>query len=88
MPPRRADYTRKLSRRITLADGRALAALKDAADLLLDVFGSVNARSGVLDAGIARLMQAATTGKRADIEAPSQRCGRACIRRYPTISGE
>jgi hypothetical protein len=46
-----------------------LVTLRDAANVLLEVFGSVNARYGALDYIIQRLLQAAKTGKRADIEA-------------------
>ena len=68
--PRQAQsYDRKLARHVVLADGRRLRTLKDAADLLVDVFGSVNPRSHALDHAIALLMQAATTGARYDAEA-------------------
>ena len=52
---------------IVLKDGRKLRTLKDAADVVLDVFGSVNARGGHVDSTIERLMAAADSGKRADI---------------------
>ena len=65
--PRPPDYSRKLARVITLKDGKRLVTLKDAADVILDVFGSVNARGGHVDATIERLLAAADTGKRADI---------------------
>ena len=52
---------------IVLDNGTKLATLSDARALVLDVFGSVNARSGTLDAAIERLMQAASSGKRTDI---------------------
>ena len=68
--PRQApSYDRKLARHVVLADGRRLRTLKDAADLLVDVFGSVNPRSHALDHAITLLMQAATTGARYDAEA-------------------
>ena len=40
-------YKRKLARVIVLADGTELVTLRDAANVLLDVLGSDNARSGV-----------------------------------------
>ena len=67
--PQAPNYDRKLARHIVLADGRRLRTLKDAADLLVDVFGSVNPRSHALDHAITLLMQAATTGARYDAEA-------------------
>ena len=65
----RTNYRRKLAHVVVLADGTKLVTLRDAANVLLDVFGSVNARSGVLDHTIQRLLAAATTGKHADITA-------------------
>ena len=53
----------------SVADHRRLITLKHAAGVLLDVFGSVNAKSHALDHAIALLMQAATTGARYDVEA-------------------
>ena len=48
--PRQApNHDRKLARHVVLADGRRLRTLKDAADLLVDVFGSANDRSHALD---------------------------------------
>ena len=41
--------------------------LRDAANMLLDVFGSVNARSGGLNHVIGSLLTAAETGKRSDV---------------------
>ena len=66
MPPR-PDYSRKLARVIVLKDGRRLRTMQEAADVVLDVFGSVNARSGHIDSTIARLIDAAGSGKRSDI---------------------
>ena len=63
----RPDYSRKLARVITLKDGKRLVTLQDAADVILDVFGSVNAHGGHVDSTIARLIAAAESGKRADI---------------------
>jgi transposase InsO family protein len=45
MSPRRVEYGRRLARPIVLADGRRLETHKDAADLLVNGVGSVNARS-------------------------------------------
>src|SRR6187549_1111407 len=67
--PQAPNYDRKLARHIVLADGRRLSTLKDAADLLLDVFSSVNARSGALDDALGSLIRAATTGRSEDTEA-------------------
>jgi hypothetical protein len=66
MPPRSPDYSRKLARVIALKDGKRLVTLQDAADVILDVFGSVNARGGHVDSTIAGLIAAAESGKRAD----------------------
>ena len=52
-------YRRKLARVIVLADGTELVRLRDAANVLLDVFTSVNAASGVLDGAIGSLLKAA-----------------------------
>ena len=68
-PPRRPNYRRKLARPHTLADGNKLVTLRDAANVLLYVFGSVNTRPGALDHASRRLLTAATSGTRADIEA-------------------
>jgi hypothetical protein len=54
----RTNYRRKLAHIVALADGTELITLRDAANTLLDVLDSVNARSGVPD-----------HGKRADIAA-------------------
>jgi hypothetical protein len=74
MPRRRPNYDRKLARRIVLEDGRALLTLQDAANLLLETFGTVNTRGGALDHAIAELIVAATTGKRVDHQTDSE-CG-------------
>ena len=66
---RRTDYQRKLARPLTLADGTQLVTLRDAANILLDVFGAVSARSGGLQLhhAIGSLLKAAGTGKPSDI---------------------
>ena len=69
MPSHRLEYGRRLARPIVLADGRRLLTFKDAADLLVDVFGSVNARSCALDQALESLIRAAITGERGDNEA-------------------
>ena len=66
-PPRRPIFNRNLARTIRLADGRQVKSLHDARTVMLDVFGSVNARSGLLDHTIERLIEAAESGKRDDI---------------------
>ena len=75
--PQAPNYDRKLARHIVLADGRRLRTLKDAADLLLDVFSSVNARSGALDDALGSLIRAATTGRSEDTEAATDAIERA-----------
>jgi hypothetical protein len=77
MPPHRANYRLKLTHVVVLADGTKLVTLRDAANVLLAVFGSVNARSGALDHTIQRLLAAATTGKHADIAAATDSIERA-----------
>jgi hypothetical protein len=77
MPPHRANYRLKLTHVVVLADGTKLVTLRDAANVLLEVFGSVNARSGALDHTIQRLLAAATTGKHADIAAATDSIERA-----------
>ena len=68
-PPRRANYRRKLARVVVLADGAKLVTLRDAANVLLDVFASANVRSGVPGNATRLLLIAAKTGSRADIVA-------------------
>ena len=70
-------YRRKLARVIVLADGTELVTLRDAANVLLDVFGSVNARSGELDNATRLLLIAAKTGRRPDIAAATDAVKRA-----------
>ena len=71
-PRRRTDYDRRLTRTIMLADGTRLVTLRDAANVLLEVFGSVNARSGALDRSTRLLLTAAETCKRGDIAAATE----------------
>jgi hypothetical protein len=61
------DFTRKLARTVMLK-GRQLNSLHDARELVLDLFGSVNARSGALDHAI-KLLLAATESGNADVGA-------------------
>ena len=63
-------YRRKLARVIVLADGTELVTLRDAANVLLDVFGSVNAQSGEPDNATRLLLIAAKDGQ------ASRHCGR------------
>ena len=65
----RTNYRRKLAHVVVLTDGAKLVTLRDAANVLLDVFGTINAQSGVPDRAIRLLLIAAKTGKRADIVA-------------------
>jgi hypothetical protein len=67
--PQRPNLKRNLARTIALANGRKLKSLDDARTVILDVFGSVNARSGALEHAIRLLLGAAETGKRADTAA-------------------
>jgi hypothetical protein len=67
-PPRRANYDRKLSHPIKLADGSRLVTLHDAANLFAAKFGTIR-RWAALEHCIELLMVAATTGKRDDIKA-------------------
>jgi len=70
-------YKRKLARVIVLADGTELVTLRDAANALLDVFGSVNERSGEPDNATRLLLLAAKTGRRPDITAATDAVKRA-----------
>jgi len=69
MSPRRVEYGRRLARPIVLADGRRLETHKDAADLLVNGVGSVNARSKAFDLALEALIRAGITGERDDNEA-------------------
>ena len=70
-------YKRKLARVIVLADGTELVTLRHAANALLDVFGSVNARSGEPDNATRLLLLAAKTGRRPDIATATDAVKRA-----------
>ena len=64
MPPRRApNLQRNLARTITLADGRQVKSLHDARTVLLDLSGSVNARSGMPDYAIRLLIEGGRNGQ-------------------------
>jgi len=76
------NYRRKLARVIVLADGTELVTLRDAANALLDVFGSVNARSGEPDNATRLLLLAAKTGKHHDIAAAT-----AAVKRALAVAG-
>ena len=74
-PPRPAlNFQRNLARTITLTDGRQLKSLRDARELMIDVSGSVNARSGVFDHAIRLQITAAETGKRDVLRAMRRAC--------------
>ena len=75
-------YKRKLARVILLADGTKLVTLRDAANVLLDVLGSGNARSGKPDNATRLLLLAAKTGKHHDIAAAT-----AAVKRALTVAG-
>jgi hypothetical protein len=71
-PPRRAkppNWSRKLARVIMLDDGRQLRTLDDARAVIIEVYGSVNVRFGILNDVISLLLTAAEKGKRDDIAA-------------------
>ena len=71
-PPRRAkppNWSRKLPRVIMLDDGRQLRTLDDARAVIIEVYGSVNVRFGVLNDVIRLLLTAAEKGKRDDVAA-------------------
>ena len=78
---RTSGYRRKLARVIVLADGTELVTLRDAANVLLGVFGSVNARSGVPNKATQLLLLAAKTGKHHDIAAAT-----AAVKRALTVA--
>jgi len=75
-------YKRKLARVIVLADGTELVTLRDAANVLLDVLGSDNARSGVPNKATQLLLLAAKTGTHHDIAAAT-----AAVKRALTVAG-
>ena len=75
-------YKRKLARVIVLADGTELVTLRDAANVLLDVLGSDNARSGVPNKATQLLLLAAKTGKHHDIASAT-----AAVERVLTVAG-
>lgn len=68
---RQADWSRKLKRRFTLKDGTNVVTLEDAAGAIQDWFKGVTPKDPV-QATIARLIRAAETGKRADVEAATE----------------
>jgi hypothetical protein len=74
---RRSNFQRNLTRTITLRDGSKLVTLRDAANVLLYVFGSLDMRSGALDHASRRLLlTAAESGKRSDIAAATDQIER------------
>ena len=70
-------FPRKLARVIVLVDGTELVTLRDAANALLDVLGSVKAQSGVPAKATRLLLLAAKTGRRPDIAAATDAVKRA-----------
>jgi len=69
-PPRRTkppNWSRKLGRVIMLDDGRQLRTLDDVRAVIIEVYGSVNVRFGVLNDVIRLLFTAAEKGKRDDV---------------------
>ena len=81
-PPPTNGYRRMLAHVIVLADSTELVTLRDAANALLDVFGSANARSGVPDNATRLLLMAAKTGKHHDIASAT-----AAVQRVLTVAG-
>ena len=79
---RTIGYRRKLAHVIVLKDGTELVTLRDAANVLLDVFGSVNAQSSVPDNATRLLLIAAKTGKHHDIASAT-----AAVQRVLTVAG-
>ena len=72
----RIDYSRRLSRRITLADGTRLVTLKDAADLLTgERFVGVTKWS-VLEHAIELMLEAGERGGRARLKAATDQIER------------
>jgi hypothetical protein len=71
-PRRRPDYSRKLSRQITLTDGGKLRTLKDAANLFTgERFAGVT-KWGELDRAIELVIEAAELGGRERIVAATR----------------
>ena len=77
-PPRRpSNFQRNLTRTITLRDGNKLVTLRDAANVLLYVLGTVSTQSSALDHASRRLLlTAAESGKRSDIAAATDQVER------------
>ena len=73
-------YRRQLAHVVVLVNGTEL--LRDAANALLDVFGSVNAPSGSPDNATRLLLLAAKTGKHHDIAAATK-----AVQRVLTVAG-
>ena len=70
--PRHApNYDRKLTRRITLADGTKLATLRDAANLFAERFATVKSWP-LLEVAIGRLIVAAGDSKRDKAQAATE----------------
>ena len=75
-------YRRQLAHVVVLVNGTELVTLRDAANALLDVFGSVNAPSGSPDNATRLLLLAAKTGKHHDIAAATK-----AVQRVLTVAG-
>ena len=84
--PRRAkppNWSRKLPRVIMLDDGRQLRTLDDARAVIIEVYGRVNVRFGILNDVISLLLTAAEKGKRDDIAAVTDAIERVTWREIP-----
>ena len=75
-------YRRQLAHVVVLVNGTELVTLRDAANALLDVFGSANARSGVPGNATRLLLIAAKTGKHHDIASAT-----TAVQRMLTVAG-
>ena len=75
-------YRRQLAHVVVLVNGTELVTLRDAANALLDVFGSVNAPSGSPDNATRLLLLAAKTGQHHDIAAATK-----AVQRVLTVAG-
>ena len=75
-------YRRQLAHVVVLVNGTELVTLRDAANALLDVFGSANARSREPDSATRLLLIAAKTGKHHDIASAT-----AAVERVLTVAG-
>ena len=81
-PHRQADYSRKLTRRITLRDGTRLLSLKDAADLLTGERVAGAAKWGALEGAMELVIEAGELGGRNRIKAATDQIEFVLRRRH------